>query len=207
MRKNEILEQLINSALPRLEKLWQRASTVPEEQQVLMWESLDHLSRAFEELYIALEETQLHTEELEAANLSLAAERRRYQELFEFAPGGYLVTDSEGVIQEANQAAANLLGISQTSYLAGKPLFVFLVEDARRDFYNQLNQLRTGIEVKDWELQLQPRQNNPKLVACKVAVVGNSQGEVLGLRWLLQDITERKQGQHYCSRCDSIFEE
>lgn len=202
MRKNEIFDQLLNSALPRLEKLCQRANTVPEEQEVLMWESLDHLSEAFEELYIAMEEMQLRTEELETANLSLAAERRRYQELFEFAPGAYLVTDSEAVIQEANQAAANLLGISQTSYLTGKPLFVFVVEDARRAFYNQLNQLRTGIEVRDWELQLQPRQNKPKSVACTVAVVRNSQGEVLGLRWLLQDITERKQAQHYCSRCE-----
>lgn len=202
MRKNEILDQLLNSALPRLEELWQRANTVPEEQEVLMWESLDQLSNAFEVLDVALQEMQRRTEELEAANLSLAAERRRYQELFEFAPAGYVVTDLDAEIQEANQAAAQLLGISRPSSLVGKPLFVFVAENARRDFHNQLNQLRTGKEVRGWEIRLQPRQGNPKPASCTVAVVRNSQGDVVGLRWLLQDINKDQRAEEsYCSGC------
>ncbi|CAA9401470.1 hypothetical protein AVDCRST_MAG94-5938, partial [uncultured Leptolyngbya sp.] len=51
----------------------------------------------------------------------MEAERQRYQELFEFAPDGYLVTDAQGKIQEANLAAARLLNIEQR-FLVGKPL-------------------------------------------------------------------------------------
>ena len=192
MKKEETIDQLLNVALPRLEKLWQRATTVPEEQEALMWESIDQLSSAFEELYIAMEESHLRNAQLEAAHMSLVAERSRYQELFEFAPGGYLVTDYNGVIQEANQTAAGLLGISRTSYLVGKPLFVFVAQDARLDFHNQINHLRSGKEVRAWEVRLQPRQGTPLLAVCTVAVVRDSQGEAVSLRWLLQDITERQ---------------
>jgi PAS domain S-box-containing protein len=43
------------------------------------------------------------------AQEALDAERRRYQELFDLAPVSYLVTDLKGRIQEANQAAIEML--------------------------------------------------------------------------------------------------
>jgi len=43
---------------------------------------------------------------------AVEAERQRYQDLFEFAPDGYLVTDAQGMIQ-ANRAAAKLLNAKQ----------------------------------------------------------------------------------------------
>ena len=107
MRKDETLNQLLNIALPRLEKLWQCDNVVPEEQEVLIWESIEQLLVAFEEVHIAMEELQLRNEELEALNQSLAAECRRHHDLFNFAPSGYLVTDLKAVIQKANQAAAS----------------------------------------------------------------------------------------------------
>ena len=38
-------------------------------------------------------------------------ERQRYRQLFALAPDGYLVTDMQGKIREANQAAAAFLGV------------------------------------------------------------------------------------------------
>lgn len=193
MRKDESLDQLLKVALPRLEKLWQRASTFPEEREGLAWESLDQLLDAFEELHRVMEELQLHTEELEALNQSLRAECRRYHELFEFAPSAYIVTDSQGVIQQANQTSAILLKIPQKSYLVGKPLYVFVAEAARHDFHTQLNHLQTVQEIRGWQVQLQPRHGKPLSTVCTVGVVQDSQGKVVGLRWLLQEIVECKQ--------------
>jgi PAS domain S-box-containing protein len=188
MRNNQALDQLLNLALPRLEMLWKRANTVPEEQEALMWESLDQLSNAFEEVYAVMEELHLRTEELEVANLALKKEYRRYQDLFEFAPCGYVVTDLYTVIQEANEAAANLLNIPQRFYLVGKPLNVFIAQENRCAFQTNVNQLQTGKEVKSWEIQLQPRQSKPFPVICTATAVRDSQEEVIGFRWLLQDL-------------------
>ena len=191
MRKDETLDQLLDAALPRLEALWRRASTMTENQEVLLWETLEEFTDALQEMQVVVEELHQRTEELETVNLSLAAERRRYQELFEFAPSAYFVTDLEAVIQEANQAAASLLKITQTSYLVGKPLFVFMAKDARRDFYVQLSKLQTVKQIRDWEVRVQPRQGKSVSTICTVAVV-RSQGEAVGLRWLLEDISERQ---------------
>jgi diguanylate cyclase (GGDEF)-like protein/PAS domain S-box-containing protein len=192
MRKDETLDQLLDAALPRLEALWQRASTMTENQQLLLWETLEEFTDALHEMQVVVEELHYRTEELEVLNLSLAAERRRYQELFEFAPSAYLVTDLNAVIQEANQAAASLLKLPQASYLVGKPLFVFVAKEARSDYHVHLSQLQTGKEIRDWEVRLQPRQGKSVLAICTVAVV-RSLGEAVGLRWLLEDITERQQ--------------
>jgi PAS domain-containing protein len=78
----------------------------PQEQPPTNWEELQ---ASLEELQIAEEELQQQQEELAASRYLVEAERQRYQELFNFAPDGYLVTDAHGVIQEANRAAAVLL--------------------------------------------------------------------------------------------------
>jgi PAS domain S-box-containing protein len=78
--------------------------------------------------------------ELELAHFALEAERQRYLELIDLSPDGYLITSNEGVVQEANRAASNLLGLSP-QFLAGKPLLVFIAPEDRRDFNFQLRRL------------------------------------------------------------------
>ncbi len=63
----------------------------------------------------------------------METERQRYQDLFEFVPDGYLVTDAEGTIREANRAAAALLNIPQES-LPGQPLVGFIPAEERGAF-------------------------------------------------------------------------
>jgi PAS domain-containing protein len=82
-------------------------------------------TEAFEELQIALEEMKIASEELQATRIVVEKERQRYQELFDFAPDGYLVTDIYGTILEANQASTILLNISQR-FLIRKPLVSFI---------------------------------------------------------------------------------
>ena len=53
-----------------------------------------------------------------------------YCELFELAPEAYLVTNGDGVIQEANHAAAALLG-GPRELLGGRPLIGFVAERER----------------------------------------------------------------------------
>lgn len=190
MRKDETLDQLLNLALPRLENLWQRANAVPEEQESLMWESIDQLSNAFTEIYTMMEELNLHVEQLETHNRLILAESQHSQDLFEFAPSAYFVTDLNAVIQKANQTAASLLNIAQTSYLVNKPLIVFVAKEARRDFRNQIDYLQAIKGVRVWQVRLQPRQGMSFSAACTVNVVRDKAGEATGLRWLLQDMTE-----------------
>ncbi|MGZ8399417.1 MAG: PAS domain-containing protein, partial [Gemmatimonadales bacterium] len=84
-------------------------------------ETVEDLKVALEELRVAEEELRQQNEELSATHLELDHERRRYQELFDFAPGAYLVTDPSAIVRQANRSAARLLNVPPT-FLAGKAL-------------------------------------------------------------------------------------
>jgi PAS domain S-box-containing protein len=185
----------IEAAHQRLLDLEQRASGSTDQPSVTI-EALEELSTAMEELHVAAEELRQQNEELAAARHITEAERQRYQELFEFAPDGYLVTDPEGIIREANRAASALLGVRQ-DFLMGKPLLVFVAEPDQRAFHTRLTQLHTtdviGRDLARLEIVLQPREGEPFPVSLTVGLVRNADDQLIGLRWLLRDITERVQ--------------
>ncbi len=155
---------------------------------------VEQLKSANEELHIQAEELEAQTEEITAQNEALYSagqavedERRRYQELFDLAPGGYLVTDQNGAIREANRAAAEMLGVS-AERLAGKPLLVFVAKEERPTFYIQLASLQAEGAAHHWEMRLRPRKGAPLSVWVDVVPMRDAPG----LLWLLRDMTERK---------------
>jgi PAS domain S-box-containing protein len=125
------------------------------------------------------------------SEIAVIAERQRYQQLFEFAPDAYLVTDVNGLIQEANRAAATLLNRSQ-QFLVGKPLVCYVVEEERRAFRNQLHQRRQVEGVQQWEVSLRSPHQTPLITAVRVGTIQTPEGQPIGLRWLMRDITEHK---------------
>jgi PAS domain S-box-containing protein len=154
-------------------------------------EALEELLAALEELQVADEELCQQNEELLATLQVVEAERQRFQEFFEFAPDGYLVTDARGTIREANRAAGALLAV-RPDRLAGKQLIVFVTEEDREIFHTQLTQPLQLERLQDREVQLKPRKGASFSAAVTVAVVRDREGSAEGLRWLLRDITKRK---------------
>lgn len=176
---------------PSSAQLWQDADEVPEKPQEELMQSLEELSLSLQELQVAAEELRQQNEALSESRKAVEQERQHYQELFEFAPDGYLVTDKESSILEVNQTAAQLLNVS-SERLVGKPLVVFVAPEERRDFYSQLRQFQKGEPIKNWQVQLQRWRGASFRVSFTVAPIKNPQGEVVGLRWQLQDLTSPK---------------
>jgi PAS domain S-box-containing protein len=180
-----------SAAENKYDELWLNASQHSDALPEVGREEPLHV--AYEELQVAEEELRAQTEELADARQTLEDERQRYRDLFEFAPDGYIVTDQYGAIQEANHAATAMLRVTQ-QYVTHKLLVVFIAAD-RRDFRTRLAHLPTSNKVQQWEVRLQPRQGTPIDVSLRVGAVRNSAGETVALRWLLNDITERKQAE------------
>src|SRR5690348_7980158 len=82
--------------------------------------NLAELDTALEDLKVAKEALQEQAQKLGEALQRAEEERRRYLDLFEFAPDGYGVTDMQGVIVEANLALCELLGASSCGDIIGK---------------------------------------------------------------------------------------
>lgn len=162
------------------------------------------LQITIEELQIAEEELTVNNQQLEAAILTAQSQQQRYEDLFNFAPDGYLVTDSLGMIQEANQAASNLLFISSFN-LVGKPLAVYISNENKqffRAFMTQLQQL-SGRLIS--ELTIVPRQGNSFPAEIAASAIRNEQGEISGIRWLIKDISDRKQAEQALKESEAKF--
>src|SRR2546423_4218123 len=101
---------LVKRALKRAEALRGHAKVSPADVPQILDEALVELESSLEELQMAEEEMRTKNEQLLGAQEIAELERQRYQDLFDYAPDGYIVTDPEAVIHEANRAAAQLLG-------------------------------------------------------------------------------------------------
>ncbi|MGB6299271.1 MAG: PAS domain S-box protein, partial [Rivularia sp. (in: cyanobacteria)] len=130
---------------------------VPPQQDDLLLEAFEQLSNSVEELHVVEEELQQQNEQLVEYQEKLSKERERYQELFDFAPEGYIITDNYGKILESNRAASQLLYLEKNK-LAGKLLIVFVPQETRQEFRKKISYLLKINQIKDWEIDLKNYQ-------------------------------------------------
>ncbi len=156
------------------------------------------LSKVSEELGVVEEELHVADDELRQQNgelirLRIAAEsdRQRYLDLFESAPDPYFVTDRQGMIREANRAAALALQMT-ASFLVGKPLVNFIARSDCKKLRAALTRLGDGERVDHLELRVRPRQHKPIFLADITASSTRSiRGAPMAIRWQMRDVTVR----------------
>ncbi|MBW4425385.1 MAG: PAS domain S-box protein [Nostoc desertorum CM1-VF14] len=187
----ELLTKRTEALHKDLADLYQTAS-------LLAWISPELQPQAFQEIlssakmaHLAMEELRQQNEELIQTQHLLETEREHYQDLFELAPDGYLVTNADGIIQKANAAAAKLLNVSK-QFLVGKAMINFISLEERQHFHSELNQLSQSDTTKELVIRLQQRHGEFLNAALTVTVVRNQQGKIRYLYWLLRNVTEQQ---------------
>ncbi|MBI2884292.1 MAG: PAS domain S-box protein [Candidatus Methylomirabilis oxyfera] len=184
-------DQQLEVARQRLKTLETLAAGSADARTIAL-ETLAELSTALEELNVLTEELRQQNDELLSTRQMVEAERRRYLDLFELAPDGYLVTDLDGIIQEANRAAATLLEASQTA-LVGTSAAALVADGERAAFEVELNRVKGGVApAADWQVVFTRRTGSPVPVSLTVGPMRDELGRLRGLRWLVRDITERR---------------
>jgi len=198
---NRELFYQVEKAFNRLENLQQ--CDLPY--QELTSKLIAELSSALQELQTATAELLEQNKELVSSRLALEEERHRYQELFEFAPDGYLVTDTDGIILDVNSAATNLFNVSKP-FVIGKPLALFVHNEERFSFRTRLAQIKKGDGVQngDWELLILSRKGTVFPASITVVPVISSRGKTEELRWLLRDITKRRLLEEELQKADKL---
>lgn len=152
------------------------------------WLSL--LEVFLEELDVSVEELREQNEELRLTHHLLQRETERYRELFDLAPDGYVVTDSVGVIREANRAASELLRV-EPSALVGKPLSVYIDPHDRRLFRRALRDLPESELPNVLTVKVQPRDRIAFNAELSVRPGRDLIGDSTVLRWMMRDIDDR----------------
>jgi len=181
-------------ALQRFAELRER-STNGDADPRLLDEVLEELSVALHELQAGSEELREQNERLLLAENRLSEERRRYQELFEFGPDGYLVTTATAVIREANRMAATLLGVT-TANLFSKPLSVFVHIDRRPAFRTLINSMAAGeMTTQTLETSMVRRGGGQFPAVLRVTAARSPRTANVELRWTLRDVSTERAAQ------------
>jgi PAS domain S-box-containing protein len=132
-------------------------------------------------------------EALASADHALEVERQRYRDLSDLISDGYLVTDPDGIIQEANLAAAQLLQAG-AGELVGQPLTAYVHSSDRtllRELMAAAGRARPSASAV---LRLQPQDSPPLEAALKVAA-SQPKDQPGRLLWLVRDVSERQRAQ------------
>jgi PAS domain S-box-containing protein len=154
--------------------------------------SHEELMCALEELSVAEEELRSQHEALLAAHDEVALQRTRYQTLFNFAPDPYIVTDENGLIEDANAAAVQLLGVN-VPHLLRKPIATFIETHARREFRAHLAGLPQRGRLDKWMLEMKTRDGKTVPVEATVSTLDSQHLGQTSLCWLLHDIRSQRE--------------
>ncbi|MBC8000926.1 MAG: PAS domain S-box protein [Leptolyngbya sp.] len=183
----------IDEVAKQLDRLLTDAAVNPQNDKDLMLA----MSATTEELNVAIEELKVQAIALAEARDSAEAERRRYYDLFDLAPDGYIVTDMNTRITEANTAAGELLNV-QPRMLVGKPLTVFFERQTRDDLFStiRLFEAKTIKRLDDKQMIVIPRNGTAFTASLTLAINYGDKHHRPGLRWMIRDISQRREMEY-----------
>lgn len=117
-----------------------------------------------------------------------------FQELFDLAPGAYIVTDDHLVIDDANRAAVKLLR-RPLDEVIGKPLLKFVEPSERNVFRKMVAESLIAKKQLVQPLSLEPVPGDVSDVLYSASVVHDSAGNVRAIHWLFIERFEGGQGE------------
>jgi PAS domain S-box-containing protein len=144
-----------------------------------------------ENLKIHQIELEMQNDELRSTQSRLEISQRKYFELYDLAPVGYVTMNPKGILLEINLTAADLLG-SPRSQLISKYFGRFVHPDFQDIFHIHCNAVLKTQEKKSCELKLVKQDGRHFYIQMDTFPIQMDNGEIGELRSTMTDIAERK---------------
>jgi PAS domain S-box-containing protein len=153
------------------------------------------LEKTSADLECTIEELRVSAEDLIYQQRQLEYEQIRYQNLFNFAPDGYLVTDPVGRILEANQVILDLLEVDR-DYIVERFLAIFVAAHDQEIFFNRLGYILShDNSAVTWEITLNPYQSEAFPAEIILTKNINPANQNIQLLWIIRNISDRKRAE------------
>jgi diguanylate cyclase (GGDEF)-like protein/PAS domain S-box-containing protein len=148
-------------------------------------------------------ELEIQNEELKRSQQELSELHKKYVELHEFAPCGYVTLSPKGIISDINLTGVRLLGSERTRlYHCG--LSQFVTKEHQGEYFAALKRAEESGEQQVLEFKLN-RENQPVVwVRAEIIADFAKSGEVRQWRLAVMDITERVREQR---KREKLFKE
>jgi PAS domain S-box-containing protein len=160
--------------------------------------------RLVHELQVHQIELEMQNEELRDAQGQLGESLAKYSDLYDFSPVGYVTSNREGLILEANLTFAGQLGIER-GRLIDTPLWFYAAAADRVKFRSHLDQVFRTNERRTCELRLQRQSGPERYVQLDSIRVLNVDGAEL-CRTSVTDISIRKEAERDLLRVQDELE-
>ncbi len=168
---------------------------------------------AWQDARALVHELQVYKTELELQNEELCRAReetdvllRKFEDLYDFAPFGYLTLDRQGVVRNANLAAATYLGTVRRR-LPQTPFVSLLAPSSVRDFQAFMRQALASNSKQMFEAKLAPQREAAPRDMLIEGIAVRSDDLNVEVRIVLVDITERKRAEEALRRSEADLAE
>ncbi len=144
------------------------------------------------ELRVHQIELTMQNEELRNIQLELEKSRNRYMHLYDFAPSAYFTVDSKGMVIEANQKAADLLGVCRQD-LVGQMFTRFIRREDQDTWYLHRRRILESRDFQAFQLKMVKNDGHTIYAAIQCILVKDDDGDPGYIRITALDISDRKQ--------------
>lgn len=141
------------------------------------------------ELQVYQVELEMQNEELRGVQIDLQLSRDQYQDLFEFAPVGYLLVDRKGTISSANLTATTLLGVER-SRLLGARISDFIAPEDQDILYLHLGEVFATDRKRSCQLPINRGEEGPRFLRMETVRVPSAAGQHQLCKLVLSDVSE-----------------
>lgn len=153
--------------------------------------TMEEAQKLVHELHTHQIELELQNEDLRLAQQGLEKSRRKYTDLYEFAPVGFFTIEGNGLIEECNLTAAAMLGYSKLQLL--RRSFTTLIPRESQDVYSHFRKrLLISSKKQTCELPLIKEDKSVLYALLESRVRLDINGNA-GKLWItVSDISDRK---------------
>jgi PAS domain S-box-containing protein len=144
-------------------------------------------------------------EELRQMTIALELSREHYRELYDQAPVGYLTLIAKGIIVEANETAAKLMGIER-KHLINKHLDDFIEDEFKERWRKHFLLATQTIGKNACELPFRHEQGNIIYVHLDCLSIDADDAPPPQIRVTLTEITKLKKAEHELRIAAAAFE-
>ncbi|MEF8823004.1 MAG: diguanylate cyclase [Desulfohalobiaceae bacterium] len=174
--------------------LRQKAEALLREQQFDTSGYPNDILELVHELQVNQTELEIQNEELRNAQEELSRLHREFEDLYEFAPCGYITINDKGIITRCNLSGVSLLGYVRSN-LKYKTLSGFVSRQSQEDYFAALKRAAETGEQQSEELKIVGENKASLWVRCDIRADTVENETVEQWRLTLMDITDRVMAQ------------
>jgi PAS domain S-box-containing protein len=167
--------------------------------------SPDEVQRLVHELQVHQIELEMQNEELRHAQVALTQSRDRFNQLYDFAPVGYMTLSAEGRVLEANLALASLLGLVRGK-LMGQKFSSFVPPESQDPLYLHQRAVQDSGAKQVCQLDLRRSDGATFPARMETIALRNEEGGGFHFLSVIIDMTDIKRAQAQVQQLNADLE-